>query len=142
MLPLLLATGAGVASSLTSLPPKPEGASPSFVAVGEPDAAEIEAQPLTSETFAIGSSMIAYGENAIPAASEPVASIAPAKPRWSPDAMPLVIRGGITGDLFSESGASAASTPDIQQDASSDEAAASEQPSEPDTPAEPIILPY
>ena len=140
MLPLLLATaGAGVASSLTSLPPASADASPSFVALGEPDAAEIDAQPLTSETFAIGASMIAYGEDAIPAASEPVASIAATQPRWSPDAMPLVIRGGITGDLFSEP--AVAATPDLQEDASPDEAAASEPPPGPDTPPEPIILP-
>ena len=111
MLLLLAASGQGAAASFVVLPAEPPAKTPSIVLLGEPVAAAIEARPLatapeTVEAFVISPSVIAFGAEAIPTASEQVASIGGAeKPRWTAASMPLVIRGGMIGDAFSGPGA-------------------------------------
>lgn len=102
-------TGAGqaAAASLLALPARSE--SPSIIMLGEAAPAPIEALPIGGETgtsepaiYVISDSVIAMGADAIPAASEQVASInepaAPRKPLWMGESLPLVIRGGMIGD--------------------------------------------
>lgn len=130
MLLLLAASGQSAASSFVVLPAEPPAEARSVIFLGEPVASPVEARPLpaaasAAEAFLLSPSVIAFGAEAIPAAQEQVASIrdrpedrrasdrkTKEKPRWNADSMPLVIRGGIAGDAFSTTAASAAAAQD------------------------------
>lgn len=114
MLPALILAGvllsAAPASASSIVVAGPVSASPSIIMRGTPVAEVVEARSAVNEAarddgvsvFHIGTSIIAYGADAIPRSSEQVAAIEePRQPRtFNADAFPMVMRGGIVGDAF------------------------------------------
>ena len=143
----VLWTGGADASSLVVLPAMTDKLGPSMIAVGQtatPDvtvAAAIPepAQPPIAEPGQIdiiSPSVIALGEPAV--AAENVAAIGTETKRLGPNAMPMVIRGGVVGDAFSPMATSAPVTVPAAPDVATQAPAPGIGPVAPEAPKQAI----
>lgn len=123
---LAVMTGGAHASSFTYVAPPPAGKSPSIIEIGLPKLASAPAQPdvvaarpdakgdvlvplayplpdardAQAKFFVVSPSVVAFESVVPPVTFEKVAAID--RPHPAPQPKPLVIRGGIVGDAFTE----------------------------------------
>jgi hypothetical protein len=150
-----LSVGGAEASSIVVLPAMTGPLGPSMVAVGQTATPDVTvaatlpepAQPPIAEPGhidIISPSVIALGEPAV--ADENVAAIGTGTKRLGPNAIPMVIRGGVVGDPFAFSPMATSAPVKVQGEpqaaqaplpASQPEAAAAPEAAEPPAPAAP-----
>lgn len=98
---VLAAGGVAQASSFEVLPERPAGASPSIMVIGSPQSSFSTA---SIETISVdySPSFVALGEPVPAVTYENVAAISPEPEpeNFNPAQLPMVIRGGITGEAF------------------------------------------